>query len=475
MFVLRLAAAASIPLSADEAYYRVWSHALAPGYLDHPPMVALWIRAGTFIAGDTPLGIRLFGVIAALAGTFLLMQAARDLAPPGRQAASRAAWLLNGTLLLNAGAIIITPDTPLLLFWTATIAAIARSIRTGNPNWWLAAGLAAGLALDSKYTAVLLAPSLLAWLIAVPAARHWLGRWQPYAAAAIALATFAPVLAWNAAHHWASFARQGGREADFHPAKAARYLAELIAGQIGLATPLIFLVFCVGVARCRRRDPGSALALAVTVIPGLVFLQHALGDRVQANWPSVLYPGAALAAALTGVPFWRPAAASGLAISALLTLQAAAGPISLPRRFDFTLIRLGGWSGLAAAAARAREAAHADFIAADEYGLAAELAFHLSCPVIGVAPRWSLFGLPAARLDGKTGILVRSMRQSGTPDPEIWPGAAPAGTAVRARDGVTAEIYALYRVGPPQHEPAVLLPKQAGWGVPPPPGPPASR
>ena len=36
-----------MPLSPDEAYYWVWSHALAAGYLDHPPMVALWVRAGT--------------------------------------------------------------------------------------------------------------------------------------------------------------------------------------------------------------------------------------------------------------------------------------------------------------------------------------------------------------------------------------------------------------------------------------------
>ncbi len=468
VFLLRLFAAWSTPLSADEAYYRIWSHALAPGYLDHPPMVALWIRAGTALAGDTTLGIRLLGPVAALLGTLLLMQAARDLALE-QHAAPRAAWLLNGMLLLNAGSVIITPDTPLLLFWSATIAAIARLIRTNNPKWWLAAGLSAGLALDSKYTAALLAPSLLAWLIAVPPARPWLRRWQPYAAAAIALALFAPVLAWNAHHHWASFARQGGREADFHPAQALRFLAELIAGQIGLATPLIFLVFCAGIARCRRGNPGQALALAVTVIPALVFLLHALGDRVQANWPSVLYPGAALAAALTAIPFWRPAAATGLAISAALTLQAAADPFSLPRRFDFTLIRLGGWSDLAADAARARDAAHATFIAADEYGLAAELAFHLPGPVIGVAPRWSLFALPPAQLAGQTGILVRSTRRAGPPDPAIWPGAAIAGTAIRARGGVTAETYTLYRVGPPRHDPAVMLPENLGVDVPPPP------
>jgi len=41
--LVRLWIAAVAPLVPDEAYYWIWSHALASGYLDHPPMVALWI------------------------------------------------------------------------------------------------------------------------------------------------------------------------------------------------------------------------------------------------------------------------------------------------------------------------------------------------------------------------------------------------------------------------------------------------
>ncbi|HEY0422416.1 MAG TPA: hypothetical protein VGC82_03740, partial [Rhodopila sp.] len=39
--LIRLVMAAIVPLAPDEAYYWIWSRALAPGYLDHPPMVAL--------------------------------------------------------------------------------------------------------------------------------------------------------------------------------------------------------------------------------------------------------------------------------------------------------------------------------------------------------------------------------------------------------------------------------------------------
>jgi 4-amino-4-deoxy-L-arabinose transferase-like glycosyltransferase len=471
--LLRVAAAAFIPLSADEAYYRVWARALAPGYLDHPPMVALWIWAGTALAGDTALGIRLLGPLSLLAGSMLLVVAGRDLAlasgadpEAARQVGRRAAWLLNGTLLCNAGAVIMTPDTPLLLFWTASLAAVARALRTGEANWFLAAGLAAGLALDSKYTAFLLAPALLAWLLAVPSCRVFLSRWPLYAGAFLALALFSPVLAWNAAHHWVSFARQGGREADFRLTEAGRHLAELFGSQIGLATPLLFAVFSVGLWRCARRGawrrPASGLVASVTILPALVFLQHALGDRVQANWPSVLYPGAALAAALALVPLWRPAVACGAIISACLYLQAAAAPVVLPRRVDFTLIRLAGWEALARASDQARLAQGAGFLAADEYGLAAELAFQVATPVLGVAPRWAYFALPPPPAGGETGILVRSDRERGAPDPARWPGAVPVGGAERARHGVVAERYRLYRVTLPRGVPAVVLPKKLG-------------
>src|SRR5579863_5002850 len=98
--VIRLIVAAVTPLVPDEAYYWVWSHALAAGYLDHPPMVALWIRAGTLLAGANAIGVRLLGPFAAALGSVLVYDTAEQLFP-GRSAGLTAAALLNGTLLLG--------------------------------------------------------------------------------------------------------------------------------------------------------------------------------------------------------------------------------------------------------------------------------------------------------------------------------------------------------------------------------------
>src|ERR671925_300178 len=65
---VRAGVAAHMPLSEDEAYYRLWGLAPALSYLDHPPMVGWMIAAGMAVAGDNALGIRLGAVLTSLAG-----------------------------------------------------------------------------------------------------------------------------------------------------------------------------------------------------------------------------------------------------------------------------------------------------------------------------------------------------------------------------------------------------------------------
>jgi len=275
-----------------------------------------------------------------------------------------AATLMNATLLFGVGGVTMTPDTPLLLFWTLALVFTAEIVASGRG--WGGVGVAAGLALLSKYTAALLAPSLLAWLLASREMRLWPMRRAPWIGAAIAAILFMPVLVWNAGHGWASFRRQGGRAADWDPARASQFLAELLGGQIGLATPLIAVLCAAGMVaaiRRARKNPAWGLLAGCSAVPALVFVEHALGDRVQANWPAILYPAAAIAAAMLGGPWARlrrPAVALGAAMTLLVWAQGIAAPFPLPRAIDPTLMRLGGWPALSAAiAARAHGVAQA--------------------------------------------------------------------------------------------------------------------
>lgn len=52
LVTLRCWVAAHMDFETDEAYYWLWSRALAASYYDHPPMIAYLIRLGTSLFGD---------------------------------------------------------------------------------------------------------------------------------------------------------------------------------------------------------------------------------------------------------------------------------------------------------------------------------------------------------------------------------------------------------------------------------------
>src|SRR5712675_2159000 len=301
LVALRLLAAIWTPLTFDEAYYWMWSKHLAGGYYDHPPMVALVIRAGTLIAGDTELGVRLVSILLALPMSFAVYRTAAILFG-GVRVGVTAAILLNATLMAAVGTLIVTPDSPLLVASSFVLFFLAKVLETGRGAWWLAVGAAVGCALLSKYTALFFGPAILIWLVAVPKLRRWLISPWLYLGGLVALLMFAPVIIWNADHHWVSFIKQIGRARieDFRPT----FIAELIPTQIAFATPLVFLLGAMGLHALFRRRTGTlpARVLVNTMFWVIVayFVWHSLHARVEANWFAPVYPAFAIAAAVAG-------------------------------------------------------------------------------------------------------------------------------------------------------------------------------
>ena len=62
MTAMRVIYASVIDLRTDEAYYWTWSKENVLSFLDHPPMIAWFIRFGTAIFGDTNFGVRFAGI-----------------------------------------------------------------------------------------------------------------------------------------------------------------------------------------------------------------------------------------------------------------------------------------------------------------------------------------------------------------------------------------------------------------------------
>ena len=70
-FILNLIQAYFTELLDDEAYYWVYSRFPAWGYFDHPPMIAVLIRAG-YALFQNELGLRLFVVVLNTATIYLI-------------------------------------------------------------------------------------------------------------------------------------------------------------------------------------------------------------------------------------------------------------------------------------------------------------------------------------------------------------------------------------------------------------------
>ena len=131
---LRLVAAAFTPITFDEAYYWMWSKNLAGGYYDHPPMVAYVIRAGTMIAGDTELGVRLVSILLALPMSYAIYRSAAILFGGARVAAT-SAILLNVTMMASVGTLIVTPDAPLLVASSFVLFFLAKVLENTIRAW----------------------------------------------------------------------------------------------------------------------------------------------------------------------------------------------------------------------------------------------------------------------------------------------------------------------------------------------------
>lgn len=335
LIVLRAVMAGLLPLSADEAYYWLWSKRLAAGYYDHPPMIAWAIRAGTSLFGDTALGVRFAGIVLSLPASWFVWQSAALILKDARRAAL-AALLFNLTLMVSVQLLAATPDMPSLVASAAFVYFLARVQAGGDGRWWLAVGIAAGLGLLSKYSALFLGFGTLIWLVVDARARKWLATPWPYLGAALALLIVAPHLYWQAQHHWMTLAFQFGRVGG--GVFTLRYLGEFLAAQVGLATPLIFLLMAIGLWRATKRGD-DRLVLAVLAWTGIAyFLQHALHDRIQGNWPCFLYPALAILAAdaFRTEGKWRFAsfAAAPLALLLLLLTYAQALFGILPLKKD---------------------------------------------------------------------------------------------------------------------------------------------
>jgi 4-amino-4-deoxy-L-arabinose transferase-like glycosyltransferase len=292
--LIRLAFAATTGLGVDESYMVTAGRTLSLGYFDHPP-ASWWLSwaAAHLLGTEAPIAVRLPFILLFAWSQFLVWRIGCIAA--NHQAGFWAAVALNISPFFGVTtAIWVLPDGPLDTALLGAALCLLHALPAQGRRataWWAAAGVCAGLALFSKYSAILTIAGACLYLAISPAHRPWLRRPQPYLAAALTLLVFSPVLVWNATHGWASFAFQGDRAMGFrfHPLMPLQTLA----GEALFVLPWFWVPMMIAFVAALRRGavwPHRLLAcLAAPAIVTFAVVSAWSSQRILYHWAAPGY------------------------------------------------------------------------------------------------------------------------------------------------------------------------------------------
>jgi dolichol-phosphate mannosyltransferase len=478
--LLRLIYSSQVELLPEETYYWNYARHLDLGYLDHPPMVAWLIHAGTTLFGETEFGIRSGAILCGAIASVYVYRLTRDLFDD--DSALVALVLMQALPFFFFSGLMMTPDVPLTAAWAALLYYLEQALIRGRACAWWRAGLCLGLGLLSKYTILMLAPVAFIFMVWDVQSRRWLRHWLPYGALVLALVIFSPVIYWNATHEWASFAFQTSRRL----AEAPRFsLHKLILSALVLLTPVGALSLGVAlwgkpVATDGNELPEEALRrrrfmqLSV-LVPLAVFFVFSLRHEVKLDWTGTLWiaavPALAWAARDTnakGLRAWTRSAWPSTLVILVLIYGAALHflVLGLPGAGygpHMELVPV-GWRDLGKQVTaiedevRAATGTEPLTVGMDRYAVASELAFYSPDRARSVAQTASdhLFGgvglmyerwFPSRAQQGRTLVLI-GFNPEDLVGPDIESRAQrlePLKDGVLTRDGQTIRRY-YYRV-----------------------------
>jgi len=380
---IRILAASAYPLVDDEAYYWTWSRHLAWGYPDHPPAVAAMVKLTTALVGDSAVGIRLGPIFLALLSSLLIYDLARRMFD--RRTALFAAAGYQIIPVIAVGAIFTFPDAPFIFFWILAVWCIWRARELGRAWDWYAAGLALGLALLSKLSALFLAVSLAGFFLTFEGDRRWLRRPEPYRAAAIALAVVLPFIAWNRNHDWITLTKTLNPVPWINLGEPLRNAAAFLGATAAYYGPISFGLLVAALLASIRlaRAPDHRFAfLSWLALPLIGFtLIGSFAGIPKPHWPAPAYLMLVIAAvalwpAVRQHRRWRRAAIAGVAVNTVFVAALHVVPF-LPS--SLTAQHLLGWDRAAATVTGLIERRNTprSFVLTGSYQNASQMAYYL--------------------------------------------------------------------------------------------------
>jgi hypothetical protein len=304
----------------DELYFIICGFHPAWGYVDQPPVAPL-LAAGSQAFGHSLIALRAVPALFAGAGAYVTCLLAIELGGGVfAQIVAGLAYFFAGVLM--SFGMKVGPDMVGLWLWPLIALYALRVVKGADPRTWLAAGLAAGVALESKYSAAFFLAALIAGLLLMPQRRALGSRWF-LAGAALAAAIALPNFLWQAHNGYPmiELLRNGANGKNVTAGPALYLFQQLLLTNLFLAP--IWIVGLIVLLRDRRaRFLGYAYVLLVAMMialhgkhyyPGDVYpIPIAAGGVAFARWtrgrPAVraVLAAAIVAAGLFFLPFSLP-------------------------------------------------------------------------------------------------------------------------------------------------------------------------
>ncbi len=272
--VLNLIQAYFTELAHDEAYYWTWSKHMDWGFLEHPPMVGVFIKLGYGIF-QNELGLRLITVIAS---TFVIWLVYRYLI---KKDLLLYLAMISSLFLFHVGGFLTAPDSPLYLF-VALFYVLFKSYLEKD-NWKISLALIFVLTamMYSKYHGVLVIFFALVFNLSL------LKRKSFWVMAIVSTLLFIPHLYW--------LFTQGGSgmgyalSGRFSDAMNLKRVFDYLGGQLVVTGPILGIVFFFALFKYKTKSQYEKTLKWMTVSIVVYFLLWSLKGRTEANWTASIF------------------------------------------------------------------------------------------------------------------------------------------------------------------------------------------
>jgi hypothetical protein len=266
------------PLNNDEAYYWMYSKYPDWGYFDHPPMIALMIRAG-YLFFHNELGVRLMVVLSQIAALLIIWSMTDKEQSRKKENILLFIMLVAILPVFNIYGFIATPDSPLLLFSVVFLLAYKRLLNDENWKNALFLGFSMAALMYSKYHGGLLISLVILSNLKLLKSPKF------YMATILAAILFLPHLYWQYSNGFPSLNYHLiGRVSGFDPGHVPEYFLNLMFIHNPLILPIcIWLI----IKRSSKNKFESALNF---IIVGFItfFFIASFRYHIEPQWTALI-------------------------------------------------------------------------------------------------------------------------------------------------------------------------------------------